>query len=105
MANITIRIVDTDYIYGSTAPESQSFTLDELTNGEGTFKYVDGHTYSISASHAIWNEETGRYENPTSLSINDWLGQGTTITGFNQIIDGKLTLVSLPTEAIITLND
>ena len=68
LANITIRIVDTDYIYGSTAPESQSFTLDELTNGEGTFKYVDGHTYSISASHAIWNEETGRYENPTSLS-------------------------------------
>ncbi len=106
LANISIRIVDTDYIYGSTAPESQSFTLDELTNGEGTFKYVDGHTYSISASHAIWNEETGRYENPTSLSINDWLGQGTTITGFNQIIDGKLTLVSLPTEAIkITLND
>lgn len=107
LANITIRIVDTDYIYGSTAPESQSFTLDELTNGEGTFKYVDGHTYSISASHgADWDGE--HYGTVTALSVNDWFGQGSTVTGFNQISGGVLTLVTIPTSTNpvqITIDD
>ena len=107
LANITIRIVDTDYIYGSTAPESQSFTLDELTNGEGTFKYVDGHTYSISASHgADWDGE--HYGTVTALPVNDWTGQGSTVTGFNRISGGVLTLVTIPTSTNpvqITIDD
>ena len=107
-ANITIRIEDNDYIYGGTAPESQSFTLSELVNSEGTFEYVDGHAYSISASYAVWIEEEGRYDPATmaTLSINDYVGEGSSSIGFNQILNGELTLVSLPTEAIeITLND
>ncbi len=107
LANITIRIEDTDYIYGSTAPEYQSFTLDELTNGEGTFKYVDGHTYSISASHgADWDGE--HYGTVTALPVNDWTGQGSTVTGFNRISGGVLTLATIPTSTNpvqITIDD
>ena len=105
-ANIQISFYDNDYIYGGTAPQYQTFTLDELVSGEGTFKYAVGHSYEVSASHATYNEETGHHENVTAFDISDWLGTGTSSTGFNRIIDGELTLVSLPTEAVvITLNN
>lgn len=106
LANVQISFTDSNYIYGGTAPQYQSFTLDKLVNGEGTFKYAEGHSYTISASHAIWNETEEKYENVTALDIYDWTGSGSSSTGFNQISDGELTLVSLPTEAIeITLNE
>ena len=106
--NIEIRFTDNNYIYGSTAQQSQIFTLSELTNGEGTLVFTVGHTYSISASYAVWIEEEGRYDPDTmaTLSINDYVIEGSSTTGFNQIIDGKLTLVSRPTKTVaITLND
>ena len=97
LENITITFKDNNYIYGGPEIEYQSFTLDELTSGKGTFKYVDGHSYTISASHAIWNEEEQKYENSTTLDIWDWTEQGSSTSGFNQISDGALTLVTLPT--------
>lgn len=100
LENIQISFHDNAYIYGGSAPESQSFTLDELTSGEGTFKYAEGHSYTISASHATYNEEAGHYENVTALAIDDWTGSGSSSTGFNQISDGELTLVSLPTKPV-----
>ena len=100
LANVQISFTDSNYIYGGTAPQYQSFTLNELVNGEGTFKYAVGHSYEVSASHATYNEETGRYENVTALDIYDWTGSGSSSTGFNQISDGELTLVSLPTKPV-----
>ena len=101
LANIQISFYDNDYIYGGTVPQSQTFTLDELESGAATLVYVVGHSYEVSASHAVWNEETGHYEDVTSLDIGDWTGSGSLTAGFNQIIDGELTLVSLPTSAIV----
>lgn len=100
LENIQISFHDNAYIYGGTAPASQSFTLDELTSGEGTFKYAEGHSYTIRARHATYNEETGYYENVTEFDIDDWVGSGSATTGFNQIIDKVLTLVSLPTKPV-----
>lgn len=100
LENIQITFNDNNYIYGGSAPESQSFTLDELTSGEGTFKYAEGHSYTIRARHATYNEETGYYENVTEFDIDDWVGSGSATTGFNQIIDKVLTLVSPPTKPV-----
>lgn len=100
LANVQISFTDSNYIYGGTAPQYQSFTLDKLVNGEGTFKYAVGHSYEVSASHAIWNETEEKYENFTALAIDDWTGSGSSSTGFNQISDGELTLVSPPTKPV-----
>ena len=100
LANVQISFTDSNYIYGGTAPQSQTFTLDELVNGGGTFKYAEGHSYTISASHATYNEETGHYENVTVLDIYDWTGYGSSDADFNRIEDGVLTLVSPPTKPV-----
>ena len=108
LENIQISITDQNHIYGSNAPEHQSFTLDELEDLKGTLTFAVGHTYSISSSYAIWNEEEGRYENPVALQVMDWTGTGSSQTGFNQIDDGVLFLTSLPTETNpiqITIDD
>ena len=93
--NIRITFTDTDYIYGSPALRSQTFTLSELSGGTGTLEYTVGHTYSVSASHAVWNADEGKYESVTALTIEDWVGQGSSDTAFNQIIDGELTLTGI----------
>ncbi len=101
LENIQISFTDQDYIYGnSVSTQSQTFTLSELTDGTLTMDYILGHSYSITASHAIYDEEEGHYTDVTGLTIGDWAGTGSTATGFNQILDGVLTLVSLPTSPI-----
>ncbi|MBO8426339.1 MAG: hypothetical protein IAC61_03345 [Firmicutes bacterium] len=101
LENIKISFTDEDYIYGnSVSTQSQTFTLSELTDGTLTMDYILGHSYSITASHAIYDEEEGHYTDVTGLTIGDWVGTGSTATGFNQILDGVLTLVSLPTSPI-----
>ncbi len=102
LANVQISFTDSNYIYGGTAPQSQTFTLDKLANGEGTFKYAVGHSYMISASHATYNEETGHYENVTAFDIDAWRGEGhgSSDADFNRIEGGVLTLVSQPTKPV-----
>ena len=99
LENIQISITDQNHIYGSNAHEHQGFSLDELIDGKGTMVFAVGHTYSISSSYGVWNEEEGRYENPIALNVLDWTGTGSSLTGFNQIDDAILSLTSLPTEA------
>ncbi len=108
LENIQITFNDNNYVYGSAAPKSQTFTLSELTDLKGTLVFAVGHTYSISASYAVWIEEEGRYDPATmaTLSINDYVIEGSSISGFNQISNGELTLISRPTKTVeITLND
>lgn len=101
LENIQISFTDQDYIYGnSVSTQSQTFTLSELTDGTLTMDYILGHSYSITASHAIYDEEEGHYTDVTGLTIGDWVGTGSSSTGFNQILDGVLTLVSLPASPI-----
>ena len=101
LENIQISFTDQDYIYGNNvSTQSQTFTLSELTDGTLTMDYILGHSYSITASHAIYDEEEGHYTDVTGLAIGDWVGTGSSSTGFNQILDGVLTLVSLPTSPI-----
>ena len=57
--NMHINITDKEHIYGSNEEEIQSYTLSELNKMEGTFKYIEGHSYLITAMHSIYNEEKG----------------------------------------------
>lgn len=101
LENIQISFNDEDYIYGnSVSAQSQTFTLSGLADGILTMDYIIGHSYSITASHAIYDEEEGHYIDVTELTIGDWVGTGSSTTGFNQILDGVLTLVTLPTSPI-----
>lgn len=104
--NIFITFTDSSPVYGSNAPKTQSFTLADLENGATEIIYAVGHTYRISASHAVWNEEEGRYEALTELYVYDWVGSGSSESGFNRIVGGILTLASVPLAPIeITLYD
>lgn len=105
--NITISFTDLNYVYGSNAPEYKSVTLEKVldANYQFTITYALGHSYQISANYSVWNEEEGKYDEVVSLDVLDW-ATGSSVTGFNQIKDGVLTLVSLPTSPIkITLDD
>lgn len=106
--NITISFTDSDPVYGSNAPERQSFKLSELTSGEGTFGYAVGHTYSISASRAVLSDDGIHYDpdSMVSFSVSDWVGPGSSVTGFVKIEDGELTLPNVPATPVqITMND
>lgn len=106
--NITISFTDSDPVYGSNAPERQSFKLSELTSGEGTFGYAVGHTYSISASRAVLSDDGIHYDpgSVVSFSVSDWVGPGSSVTGFVKIEDGELTLPNVPATPVqITMND
>ena len=106
--NITISFTDSDPVYGSNVPERQSFKLSELTSGEGTFRYAIGHTYSISASRAVLSDDGIHYDpdSVVSFSVSDWVGPGSSVTGFVKIEDGELTLPNVPATPVqITMND
>lgn len=98
LENIQISITDQDYVYGSNAPQYQGCSLDELVDGKGTLVFAVGHSYSVRANYAVWNEEDQKYETTVALDVYDWTGRGSSTSGFNQIKNGILTLVSLPTD-------
>ena len=95
-----INITDKEHIYGSNVEEIQSYTLSELNKMEGTFKYIEGHSYLITAMHSIYNEEKGAQDIKAEFVIADWVGGGSSITGYNRIEDGELSISSIPTSPI-----
>lgn len=51
-----------------------TINLSDLTSNETTFTYEVNYEYNVSVGYATWNEEEGRYENMTSLHLNEWVG-------------------------------
>ncbi len=62
----------TDVIGG----EIMAVETGDFVNGEYTFEYAVGHSYRVTCSYAVYNENEGRYEDMTSLYLNEWVGQG-----------------------------
>ena len=84
MADLYINIMDMQYIYGSSQNNLQTIYLKDIIDNSYSFEYYVGHTYSISCG--ILNG-TGQ-----SLPIYDWIGSGNSSTGFNQFVNGILSL-------------
>ena len=106
LENIEISFNDRNFVYGSKTTMYQSFKLNSLDNLSGSFIYAVGHSYDVRVNHLIWNEEENRYDSITSLTVLEWMGEGSSTTGFNEINDGVLTLVSKPTNPLdITIDD
>lgn len=87
-----IRVNDNNYITGSDAKESQIFDEVAAVDGEVTvqIEYVPGHTYSITFGYIDAEAEHGY----TWHNLNEAKGSGSSVTGFNQYDDGKLSFVN-----------
>ena len=82
--DVFINVSDRTPVYGSNAEDFYSIMLSETANGEVTVSLVPGHTYFVSA---------GTLSDRVSLSVDDWVGEGSSTTGFNRIEDGNLTFL------------
>lgn len=82
--DVFINVSDRTPVYGSNAEDFYSIMLSETADGEVTVSLVPGHTYFVSA---------GTLSNRVSLSVDDWVGEGSSETGFNRIKDGNLTFL------------
>lgn len=51
-----------------------TINLSDLTTNETNFIYEINYEYYVSVGYATWNEEEGKYENMTSLHLNEWVG-------------------------------
>ena len=72
--NIFFNIADT------AGGDILTFYSSDFVGGKLTFDYAVGHTYRVTCAYAVYNEETGRYENMTNLYLNEWEGEGA-VTG------------------------
>ena len=104
--DILVRFYDSDYIENSTidgqpAPQYIQVAGKVGADGKATFSfdYVIGHSYSISIYKGTeWY--TGQATNGSEAAQNtlvlggDVVGQGSTLTGFDQYVDGELSFVN-----------
>lgn len=79
LENIQFSFSDNNIIYGCSdnVNNSKFFKLSDLTDLSYTFNFHANHTYNINA--------IGLGESPIDLSIAEWVGSGSTESGFNQI--------------------
>lgn len=105
--NVFLNLTDMQYIYGNevTLTPTATIYLDDIKENTYTFKYIVGHTYRVSCAYAVYNEETGYYEDMTDLSLDEWVGSGSTSTGLNQFTDGILSLITPNIEVTFTINN
>lgn len=87
-----IAVRDNNYITGSDAKESQIFDETAAVDEEVTvqIEYVPGHTYSITFGYIDAEAEHGY----TWHNLNEVTGSGSSVTGFNQYVDGELSFIS-----------
>lgn len=102
LKDLFLNLSDQQYVYGSSESRVSTIYLKDLVDNETTFKYIKGHTYFVSCG-ALDND--GNLVSGASLTINDWVGEGSSTTGFNQLKDGVLTLLTSGVVANITIND
>lgn len=96
-SELYLNISDRNYVYGSTENQVQTFYLNEIENNTITFKYFVNHNYFLSCGI---NDGSGN-----SITIEDWVGSGSSTTGFNQLIDNLLTIITPNTEVEIVITD
>lgn len=92
---------DQEYVYGSNTDEIVTLYYKDFENSKTTFSYIKGHTYYVSCGII---KDDGK---PTgeSLPILDWVGEGSSTTGYNQFEDGVLSLIDAGVEAELTITD
>ncbi len=97
-SQLFINLRDNEYVYGFKEQETRTIYLSDLENKKYTFDYVKNHTYFISCGVLVEGEYTG-----IDLEIDDWVGEGSSSSGFNQIQNSTLTLIKEGIEAVVTL--
>ena len=100
--NLFLNLSDQQYVYGSSGSRVSTIYLKDLVDNETTFKYVKGHTYFVSCGAL---DEDGNLVGGASFTLDDWVGKGSSQTGFNQLKNGVLTLLSSDVVADITIKD
>lgn len=91
-AKYYIAVRENYHIAGSDAKESQIFDEVAAVDDEVTvqIEYVPGHTYSITFGYIDAEAEHGY----TWHNLNEVTGSGSSVTGFNQYVDGELSFIS-----------
>lgn len=79
-----LNLSDQNYVYGSSYSQIQTIYLSDLIDGTITFDYIKGHKYFVSC---------GIVGTGDSIRINDWIGSGSSTTGFNQLKNNILELI------------
>lgn len=79
-----LNLSDQNYVYGSSYSQIQTIYLSDLIDGTITFDYIKGHKYFVSC---------GIVGTGDSIRINDWVGSGSSTTGFNQLKNNILELI------------
>lgn len=87
--DLFLNISDLNYVYGSNQKELYTYYLKDFLNNEIDFKYAKGHKYYISCGALKGNETSVE-----TLEILDWVGSGSSTSGFNQLVDNFLTLLT-----------
>ncbi len=97
LTDLFLNIRDENYVYGSQGKQTQTIYLKDIVDNKISFDYIVGHSYFLSCGI---NDGTGN-----SLNINDWVGSGSSSSGYNQIKNNILTLLTSGVTAEITITD
>lgn len=104
--DITVRFYDRDYIENSTVnglPATAYVEVAGVVGADGTadfsFDYIVGHSYRVDVYKGTgWFTGVLTQDNPDCDLVlvigGDVVGEGSTITGFDQYIDGELSFVN-----------
>ena len=79
-----INIIDLNFVYGSNTIEFKSFYLKDLKNQSYTFDYIIGHQYNIFCGTLGGKD----------VNLAQWVGEGSTLSGFNYFQDNILNLIT-----------
>lgn len=104
--DITVRFYDQDYIENSTVngrPAPAYVEVSGVVGADGTadfsFDYIVGHSYMVNVYKGKgWYTDSLTQDNPDCDLVlvidGDVVGEGSTVTGFDQYKDGKLSFVN-----------
>lgn len=99
---LLITVSDNNWLYGSgvTSFQEWSFTVDDLDNDDCVtleINYVQNHEFTVSLMPLT---EGGSFTG-ASFELNETIGEGDSVNGFNQYVDGILTFVTPNSELTI----
>ena len=104
--DVVVRFFDEDYAEGSYIDGEPALPYTEFKvkvdgDGKNTFEldYVKGHSYSISIYKSTewydgYLDTQEKQENVLMIDDSEEIFGGSSATGFNQYVDGKLSLVT-----------
>lgn len=90
-----INFIDQEFIYGSEHKETDTIYFRDFVDGTYTFTYVVGHTYVIYGGSITGD----------GVTLAEWVGSGSSTTGYNSYQNNILTLITPNVEVPFTFVD